>query len=61
MTAALRERVAEAARRMSALLVTDLSLEDVFASFCDLLGSFVGGQRDLGGVARRRRMGTFEF
>jgi diguanylate cyclase (GGDEF)-like protein len=42
LTAALRERVAEAARRMSALLVTDLSLEDVFASFCDLLGSFVG-------------------
>jgi diguanylate cyclase (GGDEF)-like protein len=27
---------------MSALLVSDLSLEDVFASFCELLGSFVG-------------------
>src|SRR5665213_2974962 len=35
------ERVAEAARGMSALLAGDLSLEDLFASFCELLRSLV--------------------
>ena len=41
MISTIRERVADAARRMSALLVTDLSLDEIFSSFCELLGSFV--------------------
>ena len=38
---ALRQRVAEAARRMSTLLVEDITLEAVFASLADLLATFV--------------------
>lgn len=42
MSSTLRARVAESARRMSALLVSDVNLDDIFASFCDLLESAVG-------------------
>lgn len=36
-----RNRVGELARRMSALLLTELSLDVVFAQLCDLLSAFV--------------------
>ena len=36
-----RNRIGELARRMSALLLTELSIDVVFERLCDLLGSFV--------------------
>ena len=45
MAARLAQTAPDAARRMAALLVGDLSPEEVFVSLCDLLGSFVEATR----------------
>ena len=41
MAARLAQTAPDAARRMAALLVGNLSLDEIFVSLCDLLGSFV--------------------